>query len=238
MCTGRHGSATHATDATDATDTVERMPPSSPESSPALSIDCTFGHTGEIGRLTTTVRAAELVVLTGANGAGKSTLVDTLAGELATRSGTVLVSDRESGVPLDPATPAAAGTVVRIADPAFLPDLTVGEHVRLLARQAGTTQDALLADSAAWQVWDLPDTLPARLSSGQRQRAHLGLQLAVAAATGAPVLVLDEPERHLDAAWVRVLCAELRRAGDRGAAVVVASHSPEVTDVADRVIGL
>jgi len=235
MCIRRHGSAT---DATEATDTVEHMLFSSPDISPALRIDCIFGHTGEIGQLTTDVLPGDVVVLTGQNGAGKSTLIDTLAGELAPCAGEVRVRHRGDGVLLDPAAPAAAGTVIRIADPTFFPDLTLGEHVEILARRTGVTKDALLADSAAWEVWDLPDTLPSRLSSGQRQRAHLGLQLAVVAVTAAPVVVLDEPERHLDAAWTRVLCGELRRAGSGGAAVVVASHSPAVTEVADRVVAL
>lgn len=213
-------------------------------SAPALSIDCSFGHSGEIGHLTTDVLPGEIVVLTGENGAGKSTLIDTLAGELEPVDGTVRVrggttdrpgsGDTPVGVLLDPATPDAAGAVTRIADPAFLPDLTLGEHLDLLALRAGISVDTLLDRALPWQLEALPDTLPTRLSSGQRQRASLGLQLSVAS----PVTVLDEPERHLDAAWTQVLCGQLRSFADSGAAVVVASHAPALVAVADREIRL
>ena len=202
--------------------------------SPSLSIDCGFGHSGEVGHLTTDIHPGEIVVLTGENGAGKSTLIDTVAGELEPLTGTVRVRHAESGVLLDPATPEAAGHVTRIAEPAFLPDLTLGEHLDLMALRSGIALDELLNRALPWQIEDLPDTLPSRLSSGQRQRANLGIQLAVASG----VIALDEPERHLDADWTRIFCDHLRGLADGGAAVIVASHSPVVIAAADRTIQL
>lgn len=206
----------------------------SPGSAPSLSIDCGFGHTGEVGHLAADIHPGEIVVLTGENGAGKSTLIDTVAGELAPVTGTVRVRHGQSGVLLDPTTPDAAGQVTRIADPAFLPDLTLGEHLDLMALRTGVGIDELLDRTLPWRLDDLPDTLPSRLSSGQRQRANLGIQLAVASG----VVALDEPERHLDADWTRVLCDRLRTLAQDGAAVVVASHSPVVVAAADRTIHL
>lgn len=209
----------------------------SPDSAPSLSIDCGFGHTGEIGHLAADIHPGEIVVLTGENGAGKSTLIDTVAGELAPVTGTVRVRCGRHGGPgvlLDPAAPEAVGRVTRIADPAFLPDLTLGEHLDLMALRTGVGIDELLDRTLPWQLDDLPDTLPSRLSSGQRQRANLGIQLAVAS----DVVALDEPERHLDADWTRVLCDRLRTLAEDGAAVVVASHSPVVVAAADRTIRL
>ncbi|WP_297005213.1 ATP-binding cassette domain-containing protein [uncultured Corynebacterium sp.] len=205
-----------------------------PDTSPRLSIDCGFGHVGEVGHLTTGIQPGEIVVLTGENGAGKSTLIDTVAGELAPVTGTVRVRHGETGVLLDPAAPEAVGRVTRIADPAFLPDLTLGEHLDLMSLRTGVGIDDLLDRAAPWQLDDLPDTLPSRLSSGQRQRANLGIQLAVAS----DVIALDEPERHLDADWTRVLCDRLREHAREGAAIIVASHSPVVIAAADRVIRL
>lgn len=206
----------------------------SPETSPALSIDCEFGHAGEVGHLTMDIHAGEIVVLTGENGAGKSTLIDTVAGELEPVAGTVRVRDAESGVLLDPATPDAAGQITRIAAPSFLPDLTLGEHLDLMSLRTGIGIDDLLDRALPWQIEDLPDTLPSRLSSGQRQRANLGIPLAVVSG----VIALDEPERHLDADWTCVLCDRLRALAEGGATVIVASHSPVVIAAADRTIHL
>lgn len=209
-------------------DTVGPMP----SSFPALSIDCAFGHAEALGTLSAEISLGEIVVLTGKNGSGKSTLVDTVAGELAPHRGTVRVS--VDGRAVDPATPEGAGTVTRIAEPAFFPDLTIHEHLAFLARRAGVTLDDMWGRVGPWEVADLPDDLPSRLSNGQRQRANLALQLAVAA----PVVVLDEPERHLDGAWTRVLCDQLGDLAMFGSPVLVASHSDTVVGAADREIAL
>jgi putative ABC transport system ATP-binding protein len=73
----------------------------------------------------------------------------------------------------------------------------------------------------------------AQLSVGERQRVALARALA-----NDPVLLLaDEPTGNLDSAnaeMVLDLFAALRR--DRGLALIVITHSPEVAERADRVI--
>jgi len=84
----------------------------------------------------------------------------------------------------------------------------------------GTTAEVI----DRWALTELLDAPPSWLSSGQRQRVFLACQLPAAA----DVIVIDEPERHLDADWVDVLCAELVTLADDGAVIVVATHSPAV----------
>lgn len=166
-----------------------------------LRVDCTYGHDLPLGHLTREFGPG-LHGLAGPNGAGKSSLLSTIAGEIDPLSGTV--------------SPDSPGAVTRIAEPAFYPDLTVGEHLTLM----GTTAEVI----DRWALTELLDAPPSWLSSGQRQRVFLASQLPAAA----DVIVIDEPERHLDADWVDVLCAELVTLADDGAVVVVATHSPAV----------
>ena len=73
--------------------------------------------------------------------------------------------------------------------------------------------------------------LPHSLSGGEQQR----IAIARALVNDAPLILADEPTGNLDARAGREVYATLRRiaAGERS--VVVASHDPEATAVADRV---
>ncbi|MCQ9127060.1 ATP-binding cassette domain-containing protein [Corynebacterium amycolatum] len=195
----------------------------------SLEVDCVYGYNSIIGEISAEVRKGEFVSVTGPNGVGKSTLISTIAGELEPIEGTVRVVCEGEDSLVDPSSPQGTGCVTSISNPAFLPDLTLGEHINLVSLRTGVEMDTLLSRLEPWRVAELPNTLPSRLSSGQKQRANLGIQLAVAA----PVVVLDEPERHLDADWTRLLCAQLRQMAQSGFTVIVASHSPSLIDEAD-----
>ena len=199
-----------------------------------LSIDCRFGYERCVGSLSVDVTSGDFIAITGPNGSGKSTIISTIAGELEPLGGFVRVLHREGSFLVDTSSPAAAGCVSRIAEPSFFPDLTLGEHMEIIARRSGIDLDTLLDRVSPWEIVDLPKTLPNRLSSGQRQRANLGIQLAVAPL----VVVLDEPERHLDSRWTQVLCRQLRQMTQGGTAVIIASHSSALIEAADKEIRL
>lgn len=125
-----------------------------------IHVDCTFGHRGvALGEMRRPFHRGKVYVIAGPNGAGKSTLLQTIAGELEPVTGTVRIGDT------DPASRAGAGSVARVADPVFLPDLTVGEHLKLLASHGTFDYEDVVQH---WGLEALVASMPAWISSGQR----------------------------------------------------------------------
>jgi ABC-type multidrug transport system ATPase subunit len=125
--------------------------------------------------------------------------------------------------------------VAVLDDDAFFPSLTGREHLLLTARGHGVPGAAAVVDAevAAFGLADRADALPSALSSGQRRR----LALAAAFVRPARLVVLDEPERRLDAGMRHRLAERLAAVRDAGVAVLLASHDPEVVRrVADAVL--
>lgn len=189
-----------------------------------LKIDATYGHSTALGQLSRTFDAGRVYGLKGPNGAGKSTLLQTLSGEIAPLKGTVSIDGAAPG------SAEAAGSVIAVADPVFLPDLTVGEHFTLLSRRSGVDF------AEVHELWAIDDAIRnsavSDLSSGQRQRVYLAAQLY----QPAKALLIDEPERHLDHTWTAFLAEELRHLAAEGRCVVLASHSPAIFDACDEVV--
>ncbi|SFO73265.1 ABC-type multidrug transport system, ATPase component [Geodermatophilus dictyosporus] len=170
--------------------------------------------------------------LVGANGAGKSTLLQTLVGLLAPLAGTVTLAGREVD---ERRADVRRDVACVLDDEAFFPSLTGREHLLLTARGHGVRDPEAVVDAevAAFGLTGRIDALPSRLSSGQRRR----LALAAALVRPARLVVLDEPERRLDAGMRTRLAGRLARLRDDGAAVVFACHDADfLRAVADDVL--
>jgi len=165
------------------------------------------------------LKAGRALALVGPNGAGKSTLLQTLVGLLAPLSGSVSFDGR----PVDERQASFRRDVAAVLDDdAFFPSLTVREHLRLVAHGHGVTdvEDVVSRELASFGLVDRADVLPSALSSGQRRR----LALAAAFVRPARLMVLDEPERRLDAEMRRTLAHRLASEKRNGLAVLFASH--------------
>jgi ABC-2 type transport system ATP-binding protein len=195
--------------------------------------DAGFGHGGVplFAGLSFEAGAGEAVAVVGANGAGKSTLLRCLVGAEVLDSGHVLFE----GSPLDESSEAFRAAVASLLDDAdYFPDVSVAEHLRLLAWLHSSSADvsAVLAEVGLSGV---ADQLPPTLSSGQRHR----LGLASCFVRPRSVLVLDEPEQRLDAAGRAWLRTRLLAEKAAGVAVVFASHDHELVEaVACRTVTL
>jgi putative ABC transport system ATP-binding protein len=165
-----------------------------------------------------------ILAVTGPSGSGKSTLLAVLAGLVAADGGT-----------LDPADPAerAANSGVVFQSYGLLPVLTAAENVELPLQLRGLDRDAVreLAEVALARAGlpDIPDRLAEELSGGQRQRVAVARALAVSPA----LLVADEPTAELDADTAALVLHALRAEANSGAAVVLATHDPEVAALCD-----
>jgi ABC-type multidrug transport system ATPase subunit len=193
-----------------------------------------FGPRTVLDRISLEVAAGSVCALIGPNGSGKTTLLRCVVGADTPDEGEV----RLLGFRLVETDPWARQlTASALDDIDFFPDLSVVEHLELLAyAHAAPDAAATVADVMTALSLDEPrDQLPGTLSSGQRRR----LALASCFVRPRRLLLLDEPEQRLDAAGRTWLAGQLRRERDHGTAVLLASHDAElVRAVADHHVQL
>jgi energy-coupling factor transporter ATP-binding protein EcfA2/energy-coupling factor transporter transmembrane protein EcfT len=198
---------------------------------------------GRLPPTSLTVRAGEVVALTGPPGSGKSTLLSCLAGLLAPGHGTVLVR-WAGGQDLDPwSWPAARiaevfGIVFQDPEHQFLTGRVADElrHGLLGAglpdTEVGARVDAMLR---RLRLGALAQANPFTLSGGEQRRLSVGTALV----RDPGILLLDEPTFGQDpATWAEVVDI-IGAHRDAGGSVVLATHDPHlVTSLGARVLPL
>jgi ABC-2 type transport system ATP-binding protein len=189
-----------------------------------------YGDDPVFGGLSFTVGAGESVAIVGSNGSGKSTLLKCLVGAESHDAGEVLVD----GAVRDEASASFRTSTAALLDDAdYFPDVSVVEHLRMLAWLHGTpeAEREVLGVLEELGLSESRDQLPPTLSSGQRHR--LGLAACFVRPRG--LLVLDEPEQRLDVQGRTWLRERLKAEKAAGVAVVFASHDQDLVEsVADR----
>lgn len=188
-----------------------------------------------LSEVTFEANAPALIALTGANGAGKTTLLKTLAGRQLPSSGECLINSAPP-YECDPVFRAAVASL--IDTPPLARDMTLTEQLALVGVSWGREHDAAFAaaDQILQQLTipDLGERFPYELSAGQLQLFALALTLS----RPFEILLLDEPERHLDTDRVETLLQLLESRVTAGALVITATHRSELVTRANERIHL
>jgi putative ABC transport system ATP-binding protein len=194
------------------------------------------GDVTVLDRVSASVRAGQVVALTGVSGSGKSTLLNVLAGIDAFDDGRVHVC----GVDLATLRPAQRssfrahhiGFVFQFFN--ILPMLTALENVAAALEPLQVKRKERDARAAAMLsrvgLGSRARSYPGQLSGGEQQR----VSIARAMVKNPPLLLADEPTGALDhdnAVQVMDYIRELQR--DSGTTVIVATHDPLVLSYAD-----
>ncbi len=200
--------------------------------------------------LTATIRPGRLVAFTGASGAGKTTASQLLLGLLTPDRGRVRASAADGqGVDLVDVDPASWWKQIAWVPqrPVILPGTLLGNvlgHVPDAPPAGPAVVPAALDAAAAATGFDevlasLPEGWHTRvgqggvgLSLGQRQR----LALTRALASDAPLVLLDEPTAHLDAAAQAHVLNAVAALREAGRTVVVIAHRRALLALADDII--
>lgn len=188
------------------------------------------------------VRAGEVVAVTGRSGSGKSSLLAVAAGLEPATSGSVrLLGEELVGKNEDQLARLRRGRV-SVVFQAFhlLPNMNARENVAVALETAGLAVGRAAraqADAALTRVGlgHRLDHYPGQLSGGEQQR----VAVARAAATKPRIVFADEPTGNLDSAAgtaVRDLLFALAR--EDGAGLVLVTHEMELAEQADRIIAL
>ena len=165
----------------------------------------TYDGRAVLGAVDLTVPDGGHIALMGPSGCGKTTLLRVLAGLQAPDAGTVRVE------------PGRMACVFQ--EPRLLPWRTAAENVNAVLSDRAQTMPQALAWLERLELGAACDQYPAALSGGMQQRVAIARALAY----DAPVLLLDEPFRGLDAALrARVTALIADAAADK--TLVLATH--------------
>lgn len=188
----------------------------------------TFDRTGEdmlFRHLTLTLLPRHVYALTGPSGSGKSTLLSIVAGWVKPYAGRVerVGCGRIAWVLQNPHGVARRAALDHVA----LPFVARGERRRDAQNHARELLDAFgLSDVESKPFKDL--------SGGEAQR----LMLARGVASGAGLLLVDEPTAQLDLNTAATVNERLNNLSMSGAIVVIATHDPRTRDACTDLIDL
>jgi ABC-type multidrug transport system ATPase subunit len=179
------------------------------------SLEKRYGAVKALAGIDLTVERGEVLALLGPNGAGKSTLFGCLLGFTRPTGGMIL----QNGKALGPEDRSSIGYMPeRIA---LYPHSSVLENGRFFSQLKGQSFSELEFQLKRVGLYPFGNRQARQISKGMLQR--LGLAIALC---GAPeLLILDEPFNGLDPAVLEVLQGILEEERNRGATLLISTHT-------------
>jgi len=206
-----------------------------------------FGVVMAVDEVSLEVEPGQIVGLIGPNGAGKTTLIDAVTGFVDTAHGKITI-DGEDITGWSASRRARQGLRRSFQSLELFEDLTVLENIMTgtdeVTRHSWLTDlvwpknrpltPAAVAAINEFQLTEKLEDLPPALSYGERRL----VAIARAAASGPPLLLLDEPAAGLDETQSRELGNLIRRlATERGMGILLVEHDVGlVMAICDRVV--
>lgn len=201
------------------------------------SVHSGYGNTPILHGVNLAVEQGTVTALLGRNGMGKTTTISTIAGVLATRSGTILLDGTEIGQS-GTVRRARAGIGLVPENRQVFPSCTVKEHLTMGARPAAD-------GSRPWDLSRIYDTFPVlkarsnargtELSGGERQL----LAIARALSSNPKLLLLDEPSEGLAPSVVHEIgevLTQLAAENEHSGILLVEQNVKLALSVADHVL--
>jgi branched-chain amino acid transport system ATP-binding protein len=195
-----------------------------------------FGGVLAVDDVSLDLAEGELHAVIGPNGAGKTTLIHLLSGALRPSAGTVVLDGRDiTGLAMHRRVRLGLARSYQITS--VFPNFTVLENLALALQGAGRSddrgraRDRALAELDGVGLGNRADQLAGALAHGERRQLELGLALA----TGARILLLDEPMAGMgpeEAARILGLLEALKR---RRTILLVEHDIDAVFRLADRI---
>ena len=211
----------------------------------------TFGSVHALNGVDFTVHPGRIVAVMGHNGAGKSTLMQIIAGTLARDSGVMEIDGRPVTDAYDVEEAHAHGIRCVFQELSLCPNLTVTENARIVHKslrgwnwraKARALIRARLDEIYPGNRVDTERPVGS-LPIGQRQMVETARAFTETDRL-VRVVILDEPTSALDASAAEQLLAYIRKARDKGIAILVLAASssgegpgPLVTAFATRSAG-
>ena len=191
-----------------------------------------------LGGVTANIARGELIVLVGRSGSGKSTLLNIIGGLDRPSRGEVRIDGEAMSALTEDALARLRRRGIGFVFQFFnlVPTLTALENLLLPLDLLGVDRAEAHERAQRWlETVGLPDrgdSFPEEMSGGEQQR----IALARALIHRPGLVIADEPTGNLDLETARQVLGLLDDLCRReGTTLVMATHSPEVVGVADRV---
>ena len=185
------------------------------------SVSKRFGSDWALARATFTVARGKMALLTGDNGSGKTTLIKCLSTALVPDFGRALVG----GIDIVSGRDQVRGRVACLNQPpGFYGGLSARENLTLANAVLNLGREGSIGDVLERVGLGSKQDMPIDgFSSGMKQR----FALARLSLLQRDLILLDEPETHLDGAGLKLLQEFIAEWKGRGAAIVCATHAQE-----------
>jgi ABC-type branched-subunit amino acid transport system ATPase component len=193
----------------------------------ASNIVMKFGGVVALDGVDFWVPAGGAVGLLGQNGSGKTTLLNVITGQLMPQQGEIIL-DGKSMVGAAPNEFAGAGIARVFQSVQIFPRMSVLDNL-LVSQIAGRSVSALSVDAAMTilrriRLEEHSEDLARDISYGHQRL----LEIAMALAAGAKIILLDEPTAGLAPALVETVIDCLRDLRSTGTSIVLIEHETEV----------